>query len=631
MLRSILLRVLEKLPDLQDVLDGTQLVPQDQNGSAVWKLDVLQRLFSTAVSRLNKRRVICFINALDDCNEDEMLHKAAGVFMWVILVVDILNKEFEKGRIFAVKARLQEIPDQLGELFKDMLRRDNDNMAELLLCIHTDDMGRFVLSSSKGLAEVTRYKRRTVQFIHESVRDFLIKDNGLCDLWHELGEDFESLSHDRLKQCCLAYVSIVKSGYLPSSSSPTSTTLPRASSDKAKALRESVSAKFPFLEYAVRQVFYHANEAAAGLQQSAFLEQFPLQAWIDLDNLFEKHQSRRHTSSATFLYLFAENNWTRLVATQLGRDPQTNLGELYQYPLFVAIASGHRNAAEVISQHCMDSESDIPLQILRGPFPMVPKDHTLLSWAAQKTDEGVMKLLLDTGTVDVNMRDQFEDTALSCAARNGHEGIVRLLFNTGKAHIDMEDQRGMILLLQAVQRGDEGGMTVNMKDGDRQKLLHKAVASGYKKIVQLLLDTNGVDPNAKDKIGRTPLLQAVQTAQTPKEAQIQPHDSLEKSVGGDLTNDWIQSFSFRKQGRNGKKPLMHQDEIVQLLLETGRVDPDAKDRNRRTPLSWAAQIGHEKIVQLLLDTDQVDPDAKGNDRKTPLLWAALGGHETIDD
>lgn len=810
MLRSILLQVLEKLPDLQDVLDGTQLVPQNQNGSAMWKVDVLQQLFSTAVSRLNKRRVICFIDALDECNEDEvramveffetlgddasqienrlyiclssrhypyihirhgkqlvledqpdhgkdlekyvqerlklgkpalikeitnqMLHKAAGVFMWAVLVVDILNKEFEKGRIFAVKARLQQIPDQLSELFKDMLRRDNDNMAELLLCIQwvlyakrplkreefyfavvsgispaelaewdpeyisIDDMGRFVLSSSKGLAEVTRSKRRTVQFIHESVRDFLIKDNGLRDLWHELGEDFESLSHDRLKQCCLTYVSNVKSGYLPSSSSPTSTTLPKASSDKAEALRESVSAKSPFLEYAVRQVFYHANEAAAGLQQSAFLGQFSLEAWIDLDNLFEKHQSRRHTPSATFLYLFAEKNWTRLVATQLGRDPQTNLeGELYQYPLFAAIANGHRNAAEVILQHCINSESDNTLQILRGPTPMVPQDRTLLSWAAQKTGEGVVKLLLDTGTIDVNMTDYYGDTtlswavknghegivrlllntgtadvnitnfygdtalswavhighegivkllldtgtvdvnmrnvsgatALSCAARNGHEGIVRLLLNTGKAHIDMKDQRGMILLLQAVQRGDEGGMNVNMKDGDRQKLLHGAVASGYKKIVQLLLDTNGVDPNAKDKIGRTPLLQAVQTAQTPKEARIQPHDSLEKSVGGDLTNDRIQSFSFRNQGRNGKKTLMHQDEIVQLLLETGRVDPDAKDMNRRTPLSWAAQIGHEKIVQLLLDTDQVDPDAKDKDWKTPLSWAAQGGHETI--
>lgn len=818
MLRSILLQVLEKFPDLQDVLDGTRLVPQNQNGSAMWKVDVLQRLFSTAVSRLNKRRVICFIDALDECSENEvramveffetlgdeasqienrlciclssrhypyihirhgkqlvledqpdhgkdleryvqgrlklgkpalireitnqMLHKAAGVFMWAVLVVDILNKEFEKGRIFAVKARLQQIPDQLSELFKDMLRRDNDNMAELLLCIQwilyaerplkreefyfavvsgispaelaewdpeyisTDDMGRFVLSSSKGLAEVTRSKNKTVQFIHESVRDFLVKDNGLRDLWHELGEDIASLSHDRLKQCCLAYIGIDKSGYLPSSSSSTSMTLPKASSNEAKTLRESVSAKFPFLEYAVHQVFYHANEAAAGLQQSTFLRLFPLKSWIDLDNLFEKYQIRRHTPSATFLYLFAEKNWTRLVATQLDCDPQTNLhGERYRYPLFAAIASGHRNAAEVILQHCMNSESDIPLQILRGQSPGVPKDWTLLSWAAHKTDEGIVKLLLDTGMIDVNIKDTNGETALSWAAEyeheglvrlllntskvdinvkndlnetplskaatkgherivrlllntgkvdvnikkhyggtalsravtNGHEGTVGLLLDTGKVDIDLKYESGRILLLEAMQEGDEGimklllnagGVDVDAKGGDGQTLLCWAAENGYKKIAQLLLDTNRVDPNAKDKDGRTPLLLAVQPAQSPPtEERPQPLEPLIESVG-DLENDWIKFWLSREQRRKEEETRIQRDEIVQLLLETDRVDLDAKDKNGRTPLSWAAQIGHEKIVQLLLDTEKVNPDAQDEDGQTPLSWAAQNGHET---
>ena len=41
--------------------------------------------------------------------------------MWVVLVVDILNKEFSNGRIFAVKRRLQEIPEKLSDLFRDIL------------------------------------------------------------------------------------------------------------------------------------------------------------------------------------------------------------------------------------------------------------------------------------------------------------------------------------------------------------------------------------------------------------------------------------------------------------------------------------------------------------------------------
>ena len=50
-------------------------------------------------------------------------------------------------------------------------------------CISNSDMERYVVSSSKGLAEVTSVEaQETVQFIHESVRDFLLKDKGMVGL-----------------------------------------------------------------------------------------------------------------------------------------------------------------------------------------------------------------------------------------------------------------------------------------------------------------------------------------------------------------------------------------------------------------------------------------------------------------
>src|SRR6266487_7018628 len=63
--------------------------------------------------------------------------------------------------------------------------------------ISLDDMHRFVQSSSKGLAEVTKSKEPTVQFIHESVRDFLLKD-GRWKLWSTLAEQFVGHSHEIL-------------------------------------------------------------------------------------------------------------------------------------------------------------------------------------------------------------------------------------------------------------------------------------------------------------------------------------------------------------------------------------------------------------------------------------------------
>ncbi|GKT79575.1 PFS domain-containing protein [Colletotrichum tofieldiae] len=137
-----------------------------------------------------------------------ILEKANGVFMWVVLVVDILNKEYGRGRISAARKKLSEIPNRLSDLFKDILRRDNENMEDLLLCIQwilyakrpltreefyfamlsgmpsedlaiydpekitSEDLDLSVISSSKGLAEITKSKNATVQFIHESTMDY---------------------------------------------------------------------------------------------------------------------------------------------------------------------------------------------------------------------------------------------------------------------------------------------------------------------------------------------------------------------------------------------------------------------------------------------------------------------------
>ncbi|KAF4632473.1 hypothetical protein G7Y89_g5650 [Cudoniella acicularis] len=143
------------------------------------------------------------------------MSRTSGIFLWVLLAVQVLSRKFDRGRIHALRKRLHKIPDRLDKLFMDILRRDGQNMEELILCLQwilfagrplkreklyfaiidevepetlgawnpeeitVEDVERFVLSSSKGLADITRSKDRTVQFIHESVRDFLLKGNGL--------------------------------------------------------------------------------------------------------------------------------------------------------------------------------------------------------------------------------------------------------------------------------------------------------------------------------------------------------------------------------------------------------------------------------------------------------------------
>jgi ankyrin repeat protein len=69
--------------------------------------------------------------------------------------------------------------------------------------------------------------------------------------------------------------------------------------------------------------------------------------------------------------------------------------------------------------------------------------------------------------------------------------------------------------------------------------------------------------------------------------------------------------------------------VVRLLVDTGKADIDSKSKSGRTPLSWAAGRGHEAVVRLLVDTGKADIDSKSRSGRTPLLWAARGGHEAV--
>jgi hypothetical protein len=405
MYRYLLFQLLEKLPDLPDLFNLLGLRAPDEFNQ--WDIEILKNLFRAAVESLAQRSLTCFIDALDECEEDqiremvafleslgqtgvssqirlrvcfssrhyptitiekgvelilegqeghqqdianylhselkagrsrlvdqiidEILERASGIFLWVVLVVQMLNKEFDRGRIHALRKRLDEIPNGLDELFQDILTRDSQNMEELILCLQwilfakrplkreelyfavlagvapdavatwnpenitKEDMERFILNSSKGLVDTTKSKNQTVQFIHESVREFFLKGNGLYKLQPHLGSNFPGLSHERLKQCCRTYMRIDTSEYLHFD-----TPLPTASSEDAKDLRQLVSEKFPFLEYATCNILYHADAASSyGIAQNSFVEKFFLEDWININNLFERYQVRRHPSDTS--------------------------------------------------------------------------------------------------------------------------------------------------------------------------------------------------------------------------------------------------------------------------------------------------------------------------------------------
>jgi ankyrin repeat protein len=66
---------------------------------------------------------------------------------------------------------------------------------------------------------------------------------------------------------------------------------------------------------------------------------------------------------------------------------------------------------------------------------------------------------------------------------------------------------------------------------------------------------------------------------------------------------------------------------VELLLEKG-AEPDSKDEDGWTPLSWATLNGHEVVVELLLEKG-AEPDSRDKWGRTPLSWATENRHEAV--
>jgi len=202
-----------------------------------------------------------------------LLHKSAGIFLWVVLVVPGLNDLIDNGeRLDVVLAELDRTPGDLDALFSDILRRSDKDKAKCILLfqwvlhsmrpltaeelyaalegttatsgiLNTTDvdvvrMNRRILHCSRGLIEITGAKqpefddeilsstsslsakadngddddKPVVQFIHETVRSFLLRNNVAVSTLSVQSAKFDgtelqaACSHAVIAESCLLYI-----------------------------------------------------------------------------------------------------------------------------------------------------------------------------------------------------------------------------------------------------------------------------------------------------------------------------------------------------------------------------------------------------------------------------------------
>ncbi|RSM04068.1 hypothetical protein CEP52_007049 [Fusarium oligoseptatum] len=166
---------------------------------------------------------------------------------------------------------------------------------------------------------------------------------------------------------------------------------------------------------------------------------------------------------------------------------------------------------------------------------------------------------------------QFASKLLVLAAGAGYYRVVQELLVNHSADVNAlhihHDRRGFV---------GGGGIAGCVEESP----LFAASRRGHSSIVRLLLDTEGIQPDL-----RCSHISSGDTA-------------LGSAAGGGFVD------------------------IVRMLAADTRVEIDHKDQlGGRTPLSYAAEYGHEAVVAWLLETEAVDPDSQCSSGYTPLMYA----------
>jgi ankyrin repeat protein len=724
--RSLLIQLLECRPSLRSVFDSLGLSKSDISLDYPWTVESLEALLLQAIRGLGTLPVVCFIDALDECEEElvrdmvqfleqisdvaisegirfqvcfssrhyphitishglelvlegqeghtqdianyiktelkagnsiiadkiraKLQKKASGIFMWVVLVVRMLNRESDRGQVQELWKKLQDIPNDLHQLFGDILTRDSLNQDRLLLCIqwillakdplspeqmhqailsgvdpvamaemHRGDVTKdtirlFVLDSSKGLAEITVSEKPTVQFIHESVRDFFLKKNGLDKIWPDCVSNFQGQGHDRLKLCCLNYMNMVAASpwkhryYTPID-------IPSKAEEIRKPLKKLMLSTqiAPFLVYSTLNIFHHAELAeGSGISQANFLKLFSLRQWVELRNLCTKKYENVYTESVSLLYVLAEFNLPNLMTASGSIGQCLDVGnEPYGCPLLVAVANHSESALRLcldsieVRQYRRDTDTAaVAKRLLQFKYGdrfhnrldvFHSKKGEFLLCAAKLDHEELFELLVKSRNTEVDFKDLDRRTALWCASLRGWSKSVRLLLDASSAMINMKDVHGEAPLHAAAKEGAkvvtelliERGANVNAQGGHYGNALQAASAGGHFEITALLLD-NGASINTQGgHYGNA--LQAASAGGHCQIAALLLNNGASINMQGGHYNDALHAASA---GGHHK--------TAALLLGNGAI-ANAQGGQYGNALQAASAGGHYQTVTLLLD------------------------------
>ncbi|KAF5674689.1 nacht ankyrin containing protein [Fusarium denticulatum] len=572
---------------------------------------------------------------------ETITHRAKGIFLWARLVSErVINRMMDNWKWDSIEAEIDLIPDELDQLYEQLLDRMEDASLRLVrwLCysirplspqalqcaikfdevvveelqspqprvLHDRiDMGNYtgdikfeteVLGLTRGLAEVvfSTYGQPTVQFIHESVRDFFMRKDLLNRLTtlHARGAEMAEWTranevgrtHYWMSRVCLHYLAIQNSD--------------EVSLGDTKSVVEIMLAD-PFLVYATLSWIDHARESERlTVAQHDLLHYFRwpsedlVQRWT---LLYRNHPLLSSYSTKRFKYmpygnfmselddgppvgikmihLLSRYNLIQPLRTLLRSSDQgsnyvnskTSRGRT---ALSFAAESGHTSIVALLLEQqaqgtwpifvveLRDLISDlINLPIIKHFIAVLKRGNKLWTWILLRTGTkelvSAIRKAFNVANLDPNARDDCGRTPIFFAAENGHKAVVKLLLATGKVGIYATDVYG-------------------------RSPLHRAVERGHKSIVKLFIKNDNFNVNRQDRYGRTPLFVAAENG----------HDTL---VSSNPTIAALVWGSVKMTIMIILNAVPYYEAFVELCMELGRICPRFEQYQALFPASERLQ------------------------------------------
>jgi ankyrin repeat protein len=613
------------------------------------------------ITKYVKHRLNCGIQGMKmvDLSIDEfqalegtIVTRASGVFQWARLVVPLVVDLNQQGESLQyIYKELSKVPTKLGDVYEHIFREVIDrrnrtrtfhlmqwiclaelplSVTELRFAIASDDlyihparesckeakdfvdtdarMERLITSLSGGLVEVKHHmSKTTVQFIHQSVNDFLLS-GGLKELASST-DDIIGQSQGRLSKSCINYLRLEEvlvggselanhKGFDPTNIS----------------LRLE---NLPFLEYATKCWFLHAEKAESfGTSQQDLVQQLgsppgpAFQTWVKIYRKIDQRNAKCPQLGSTLLHIASSSNLRSVVriiqhdnANINGKDDAGNRA------LHYASRWGHKDLAEIL----IDAGADIGAKNRN--------DSTALEYAAGNGHEGMLGLLLHRGA-DVNESTGASGSALQAAATKGNRILINMLLEAG-ADVNAQGGQDGNALQAAAYRGHtavimqllKAGADVNAQGGHYGNALQAAAYRGHATVVTKLLEA-GADVNAQGGLYSNALQAVAYRGHAAVITQLLEAGADVNAQGGHYSNALQAVAAYRR----------HATVVMQLLGVGANVN--AQGRLYSNALQAVAYRGHAAVITQLLKAG-ADVNAQGRLYSNALQAAAYRGHATV--